>query len=78
MTTEVISIRVSKRLKEEIEELGIDYAALIREYLEEVVKREKRKILLKESDKIREELKNKYGEIDLTKFIREDRDEINR
>ncbi|MEM4223800.1 MAG: antitoxin, partial [Metallosphaera sp.] len=55
--SDTISIRVSKRLKEELERLGIDYADLVRQYLEDVVRREKKRAILREADKIREELR---------------------
>jgi len=71
MSTEVISIRVSKKLKKELEELGIDYAEKVRQYLEELVMMEKRKRALKEADEIRKRLKSsRPGWMD----IREDRD----
>lgn len=59
--SDTISIRVSKRLKEDLERLGIDYADLVRQYLEDVVRREKKRAILREADKIREELRAKYG-----------------
>ncbi|MGC9106426.1 MAG: antitoxin [Thermoprotei archaeon] len=58
--SEVISIRVSKELKRELEELNIDYADLVRKYLEQVVREEKRKRILKEVDELREELAKRY------------------
>jgi antitoxin component of RelBE/YafQ-DinJ toxin-antitoxin module len=42
MTTTVISIRVDEKLKKDLGELGIDYAELVRKYLEEVVRKEKK------------------------------------
>ncbi len=41
MVSTVISIRVDEKLKKELEELGIDYAELVRKYLEEIVRKEK-------------------------------------
>jgi len=43
----VISVRVRKELKEELERLGIDYAEAVRRFLEELVARERRRLLLK-------------------------------
>ncbi len=74
--SEVISIRISKKLKHELEELNINYPELVRKYLEEVVRKEKMKRLLTEADKIRNELKEKYGNFNPSyELIREDRDE---
>ncbi|MCY0859919.1 MAG: antitoxin [Sulfolobaceae archaeon] len=76
--SEVISIRISRKLKQELEELNIDYPELVRKYLEEVVRKEKVKRLLAEADKIRDELKEKYGNFKPSyELIREDRDEDN-
>lgn len=74
MASDVVSIRVSRGLKREMEELGIDYPTLVREYLEEVVRREKRRRILEEADRVREGMRNKYGDIDLSTLVREDRD----
>ena len=75
MGTAVISIRIDERLKRELEELGIDYADLVRKYLEEVVKKEKRRRLLEEADRIREELLKAHGYFSSSaELIREDRD----
>ncbi|MCH1770415.1 MULTISPECIES: antitoxin [Metallosphaera] len=77
--SDTISIRVSKRLKEELERLGIDYADLVRQYLEDVVRREKKRAILREADKIREELRAKYGVLSPSSpLVREDRDEVDR
>ena len=71
MSTDVISIRVSKKLKRELEELGIDYAEKVRQYLEELVMMEKRRRALKEADEIRKRLKSSRP---AWMDIREDRD----
>ena len=71
----VISIRVDEKLKKDLEDLGIDYAELIRRYLEEVVRREKMKRELKEADKIREKLLKSHGYYSSSaELVREDRD----
>jgi len=73
--SDVISVRVPKKLKDELQELKMDYADEVRECLERKVKAEKLKKMLKETDAFRAELARKTG---LTKsssdIIREDRD----
>ena len=70
-----ISVRVDERLKRELEELGIDYADLVRKYLEEVVRKEKRRRLIEEADSIREELFKTHGYFSPSaELIREDRE----
>lgn len=69
----VISIRIPKRLKEDLEKLGINYSEAVRNLLEEFVRREKARRLRKSM----EEISKKFGRIDgdlATQFIREDRD----
>ena len=76
VTSVVISIRVDERLKRELEELGIDYADLVRRYLEEVVRREKLKREIERADRIREELLRVHGVFpSLAELVREDRDD---
>ena len=75
MGSVVISVRVDERLKRELEELGIDYADLVRKYLEEVVRKEKRRRLIEEADSIREELFKTHGYFSPSaELIREDRE----
>ena len=76
MGSAVISVRVDERLKRELEELGIDYADLVRKYLEEVVRKEKkRRRLIEEADSIREELFKTHGYFSRSaELIREDRE----
>jgi len=69
--SEVISVRVSKKLKQELEELGIDYAEKVRQYLEELVMMEKRRRALKHADELRKKLKSSRP---AWMDIREDRD----
>jgi len=54
--SEVISVRVSKKLKQELEELGIDYVNKVRHYLEELVMRERRIRALEKIDKLKKEI----------------------
>jgi len=42
----VISLRVPKELKESLEELGVDWRKAVREYLEKMVREERRKRIL--------------------------------
>ncbi|MEM2025770.1 MAG: hypothetical protein QXW94_05710, partial [Desulfurococcaceae archaeon] len=51
----VIGVRIPKKLKEELEQLGIDYAREIREYLQRRVKEEKAKKLAEALDKLIEQ-----------------------
>jgi hypothetical protein len=71
----VIAIRVPKKLKDELQELNMDYADDIRECLERKVRAEKLKRTMKEVDTFRNEIGKKTG---ITKssadIIREDRD----
>ena len=70
VTSAVISIRVDEGLKRELEELGIDYAGLVRRCLEEVVRRE-----VERADWIREGLLRVHGVFpSLAELVREDRD----
>jgi hypothetical protein len=71
----VIAVRVPKELKKELEELDIDYASDIREYLEKKVKQ---KLLAKTLVKIsqsRKRLEKKIGKTSSSvDFIRADRE----
>ena len=69
----VISVRVPRKLKEELEKLGINYSKAVREYLEELVRREKARRLRERM----EEFKRRIGRIEgdlASAFVREDRD----
>ncbi|MFB3889186.1 MAG: antitoxin [Candidatus Bathyarchaeia archaeon] len=59
--SDVIALRVSKKLKKELQELDLDYAEDIRAYLERIVKREKLKRKMEEVEKFRKELGKKTG-----------------
>ena len=73
--SDVIAIRVPKKLKEEIQELNIDFADDVRECLERKVKAQKLKQLMKEIDAFRNELGKKTGITEsAADSIREDRD----
>ncbi|AEA11834.1 hypothetical protein TUZN_0337 [Thermoproteus uzoniensis 768-20] len=68
----VIGVRVPRRLKEELEKLGINYAEEIRRYLEQRVREEKAKRLAAALDSISAglEIDSDYS----TQWIREERE----
>jgi len=71
----VISVRVRKELKEELERLGIDYAEAVRRFLEELVARERMRLALEKAREVREKLRSKVGTLSPSaELIREDRD----
>ena len=73
--SDVIAIRVPKKLKDELQELNVNYAEDIREYLERRVKAEKLKQVIKEIDAFRTESGKKTGITESSAdIIREDRD----
>ena len=73
--SDVIAIRVPKKLKDELQELKMDYADDVRECLERKVKAEKLKHVMKEVDSFRNELSKKTGTTTPSAdIIREDRD----
>jgi len=73
--SDVIAVRVTKKLKDELQELNLDYADDVRECLERKVKAEKLKRVLKETEKFRIELEKKTGiTTSSADIIREDRD----
>jgi seryl-tRNA synthetase len=59
--SDVIAIRVSKKLKEDLQQLNLDYAEDVRTYLERMVKKKKLKQKLEEAEKFRNELSKKTG-----------------
>jgi hypothetical protein len=73
--SDVIAVRISKKLKEDLQELNIDYSEEVRKCLESAVKRKKLKQVMKQVDRFRNELSKKAG---VTKssadIIREDRE----
>ncbi|MCX8170752.1 MAG: antitoxin [Candidatus Bathyarchaeota archaeon] len=69
----VISLRVPRRLKEELERLGIDYASELRAFLEELVRIKRAERLRLEMDRLREGIRRIEGNLS-AEFIREDRD----
>jgi phage gp16-like protein len=72
--SEVIAVRVPKKLKDELQELNLDYAEDIRAFLESKVKAEKLKLVMKEVEAYRAELSKKTGiTASSADTIREDR-----
>jgi len=69
----VIAVRVPRKLKEELDKLGINYADEIRKFLRERVKREKMKRLLHEIRILRKKSPKIEGNL-AAKFVREDRE----
>ena len=73
--SDVIAIRVPKKLKDELQKLKVDYANDVREYLEIKVKQEKLKQVMKETEAFRAELGKKTGlTASSADIIRKDRD----
>jgi len=70
----VIGIRIPRKLKEELEKLGINYTEEIREYLVRRVREERAKRLIKEIEEFRRSIGFIKGNLS-AEFIREDRDE---
>ena len=68
---EVISIRVSKELKEEMRRLDLDWANYLRDAIEQKIRQEKIKHACKRMDEIRK--KTVGVEFDSAKVIREAR-----
>jgi post-segregation antitoxin (ccd killing protein) len=68
----VISVRIPRKLKEELEKLGVNYSAAIREFLEELVRREKARRLREELERFRRSVGRVEGNL-AAEFIREDR-----
>lgn len=73
--SDVIAVRVPKKLKDELKELNLDYAKDVRECLERKVKAEKLKRVMMETNKFRVESGKKTGiTASSADIIREDRD----
>jgi seryl-tRNA synthetase len=73
--SDVIAVRVSKKLKADVQELNLDYAEEVRACLERMVKRKKLKKAMEDVDKFRNTLSQKIGvTMSSADIIREDRD----
>jgi hypothetical protein len=73
--SDVIGVRVSKKLKEDLQELNIDYAEEIRACLEAVVKKKKLQQVMEQIEGFRNELSKKAAvTTPSADIIREDRE----
>ena len=73
--SDVIGVRVPKKLKKELQELDIDYAEEVRTCLERMVKMKKLKTTMKQVDEFRNTLHKKTGlTLSSVDIIREDRE----
>jgi hypothetical protein len=73
--SDVIAVRVPKKLKDELQKLNLDYAKEVRDCLERMVKRKKLKQLMSQVDRSRNELYKKTGvTTSSADIIREDRE----
>ena len=73
--SDVIAIRVPKKLKKELQELNPNYAQDLKAYVEQLVKRKKLKKALDDAEQLRNELYKKIGMTPSSaEIIREDRD----
>ena len=68
----VIGVRIPRKLKEELERLGINYAEEVREFLLRRVREERAKRLIKEIEEFMKNVGAVEGNLS-AKFIREDR-----
>ena len=68
----VIGVRVPRKLKEELERLGINYAEEVREFLLRRVREERAKRLIKEIEEFMKNVGTVEGNLS-AEFIREDR-----
>lgn len=72
MTT-TVSAKIPNRLKQELDESGVNVSAVIRDALEDEVRRRKRKELTERAEYLREELASKFDTDDVVEAIRDDR-----
>ena len=73
--SDVIGIRVPKKLKQDLQDLNLDYAEEVRSCLERAVKKKKLEQVMKEIDRFRNDLSKKAGETERSAdIIRKDRD----
>jgi len=70
----VISVRVPRRLREELERLGIDYAEEIRRFLEQRIREEKTRRIRERLARLRDRIGRVEGNL-AAEFIREDREQ---
>ena len=68
----VIGVRVPKRLRKELEDLGINYSEEVRKFLEDLVRKKKAEKILKELEDLERSIGRIKGNLSV-EFIREDR-----
>lgn len=74
--SDVIAVRVPKELKDELENLDIDYADEIRRHLERLIKQNKLKKVIKNVEEFRAKLRKKGTTSSSADIIREDRGHV--
>jgi len=72
MSSDILSFRVPKKVKEKMGEVDVDWPDYLRAAIEEKLKELKKKRAAESIDKIRN--KTRYGKFDSVKSIREDRE----
>ncbi|MEX0568572.1 MAG: antitoxin [Candidatus Njordarchaeota archaeon] len=70
----VIGVRISKELKQKLDELGIKVSDEIKKYLEDLVWRETMRKIMEDIHNIRKKIGRIKGNLS-AEFVREDRDE---
>ena len=68
----VIGVRVPRRLKRELEDLGINYSEEVRKFLEDLVRKKKAERILRELEDLERSIGRIRGNLS-AEFIREDR-----
>ncbi|MEZ0345288.1 MAG: antitoxin, partial [Infirmifilum sp.] len=66
----MVSFRIPRRLKEELDRLGVDYTREVKAFLEELVRRRRAELLKLEMDRLRESIGRIRGNFS-AEFIRE-------
>jgi post-segregation antitoxin (ccd killing protein) len=70
----VVSVRVPREVKEELERAGVNVSEAVRSYLEELARRVRAERALRRLDKLLEEAVKPSGEGFAASSVREDRD----
>jgi post-segregation antitoxin (ccd killing protein) len=70
----VVSVRVPREVKEELERAGVNVSEAVRSYLEELARRVRAERALRRLDKLLEEAVKPSGEGFAAASVREDRD----
>ena len=73
--SEVVTAKVPRELKERARKYAINISALVRSALEAKVGRIEEEVLRKELDEVSASLRNKVSKSDVTRAIRETREE---